>query len=208
MSLFAWRSEYTLHHPQIDQQHRTLFHLADELHYAMTRGAGRAMVAGTLAELVRYTAQHFRDEETLMRADQYPDFAAHKAEHDTLTAQVLELNRRVAAEQIAIPLETLQFLRDWLDKHIKVADRKIATYVANAAPGLSLVPGSNRLAPSCLDHDRRCSKTVFFTKPVHQKTFNRKMQILAFVSEHQERGRSDGRLGDIADVEVLIQLQV
>jgi hemerythrin len=59
MSFFQWRGEYSVHHPAIDRQHQQLFRLADDLHGAMTRGAGRQVMGDTLNSLIDYTLTHF-----------------------------------------------------------------------------------------------------------------------------------------------------
>jgi hemerythrin len=137
MSLFAWRDELSVHHPQIDSQHKSLLRLADDLHAAMMRGAGRTVIGETLGKLIDYTASHFRDEEGLMRSTGYPQLPAHKAEHDALTKQVLELKKGYAASQVTITVETMNFLRDWLNHHIMGSDFRLAQHIARSQPALA-----------------------------------------------------------------------
>jgi hemerythrin len=132
MSLFVWRNEYSVHHATIDQQHQQLFRLADELHGAMMRGAGRQVMGETLKRLIDYTVTHFRDEEQMMVRSRYPQYTQHKAEHDRLTQQVSALKQDFDRGQIAVTVETLQFLKGWLEHHIKGSDHRIADFLASA----------------------------------------------------------------------------
>ena len=74
MSIFHWKEEYSVGHPEIDAQHLRLFQLADELHSAMTTGKGNAALNQTLASMIDYTKHHFSCEEQLMKKHFYPDY--------------------------------------------------------------------------------------------------------------------------------------
>jgi hemerythrin len=136
MSLFVWRDAYSIHHSEIDRQHRHLFKLADDLHAAMITGSARAVIAETLDALIQYTRDHFRSEEAIMQAARFPDYSRHKAIHDKFTSQVMELRKSLGNDKLTITLETMHFLRDWLQEHILGLDQQIADHVARSkAPG-------------------------------------------------------------------------
>ncbi len=107
-------------------------------------GAGREVISKTLSQLVEYTCKHFRDEEMVMRVNAYPLYTEHKAEHDKLTAQVLELKRGLESGNITITMDTMHFLREWLEKHIMQLDRQIAAHVAARTGRADLVGAAAR----------------------------------------------------------------
>jgi hemerythrin len=129
MSIFQWKEEYSVDHSEIDTQHKRLFQLAGNLHAAMTEGKGKDALSKTLNDLIEYTKHHFACEERLMQLHHYPDYAAHKAFHDDLTARVLEFQKSFDAGRTAMSVELLQFLKDWLGHHIGETDKKVATYL-------------------------------------------------------------------------------
>lgn len=133
MSLFEWRSEYSLGHSGIDAQHQRLFELASDLHTAMAQGKGKGTLSETLEKLVTYTKTHFANEEDLMLTHRYPDYAAHKAAHDALTTRVLEFQKEFEAGRAGMTIELLQFLKDWLRTHIGETDHKVAMYLKTKA---------------------------------------------------------------------------
>ena len=133
MSMFSWQPEYSVGYPDIDNQHKKLFELADELHRAMTSGKGKDVLGKTLSDLIAYTKGHFATEERLMQAHHYPDYAKHKAEHDALTARVVGFQKEFEANRTALTVGLLQFLKDWLSHHIGETDRKIAAYLKTRA---------------------------------------------------------------------------
>ena len=138
--MFEWSNEYSVQVVSIDAQHRNLFAIGHELYQAMSIGQGKTACVKILDRLVQYTAVHFAFEERLMRSNNYPDFAAHKAEHDALTAQVLKFQSEFRDGKATLTVTLLQFLKDWLAKHIKGSDMRYVPCLAKselqtAAPG-------------------------------------------------------------------------
>ena len=129
MSLFQWKDEYIVGQFEIDSQHKRLFELADQLHAAMTTGKGKEVLNKTLGDLIDYTKRHFAAEEKLMQTFKYPDYLAHKALHDKLTAQVVEFQKEFVSGKAPVTIQLLQFLKDWLKHHIGETDRKIAIFL-------------------------------------------------------------------------------
>ena len=131
--MFEWKNSYSLGIPSIDAQHQTLFGIGAELYAAMTAGQAKTAINRILERLVQYTRSHFAHEERLMRQNNYPQFAAHKAEHDQLTAQVAAFQAELAGGRATISVQLLRFLRDWLEKHIQESDRRYAPYLVGKA---------------------------------------------------------------------------
>jgi hemerythrin len=131
--MFEWNNSYAIGIASIDAQHRTLFDLSAKLHQAMSAGQGKAAVGPILERLLQYTQAHFAHEERLMRIHDYPDFVAHKAQHDALTKQVADFSAKFKSGQGAITVQLLQFLKNWLVNHIKGTDMKYVPHLAAKA---------------------------------------------------------------------------
>ena len=131
--MFEWRNEFSVQIGTVDAQHKMLFALADELYTAMSMGRSKPALGQILNRLVQYTQTHFAHEERLMRMHGYPELAAHKAEHDALTRQVLEFQADFSQGRIAMSVQLLQFLKDWLEHHIKGSDRKYSPFLRSKA---------------------------------------------------------------------------
>jgi len=129
MSLMTWKEEYSVKVAQIDQQHKKLIDLINQLDNAMSQGRGKEVLGKILNELVGYCGNHFKLEEQLMQANGYPDFAEHKDKHDKMTAKVLSLKSEVATGKRLISLDVMKFLEQWLDKHILGTDKKYAPFL-------------------------------------------------------------------------------
>lgn len=127
--MFEWKSEYAVNIGTIDAQHQTLFAMCGELHAAMSAGQGKSVLARLLNRLVHYTETHFAHEERLMQLHGYPGFAQHKSEHEALTRRVLAFETDFNAGRTDMAVEVLQFLSDWLGKHIQGSDLAYAPYL-------------------------------------------------------------------------------
>ena len=128
-SMFEWKNDYSVGIGSVDAQHQNLFAIARELYNAMSAGQGKAALSRILDRLVQYTAVHFAHEERLMRAHDYPNFQEHKAQHDALTRQVLAFQADFAAGRVSMTVQLLQFVKDWLEKHIKGSDTEYVPYL-------------------------------------------------------------------------------
>lgn len=132
MTFVKWDAKYEVGVAVVDNQHRTLFDHVNRLHDAMQAGHGKDEIGKTLAFLAKYTVDHFRTEEDLMKSSSYPGFAAHKAIHDDLTHQVVELQAKLDKGSQMLSLPVMHFLRDWLAHHISEEDKKMAVHLNQA----------------------------------------------------------------------------
>jgi hemerythrin len=133
VALFEWSNTYSVSVATIDQQHQKLFAIMNELHAAMREGKGAQQAPRLLKELVKYTREHCAFEESLMERGGYPDLAAHKALHEKLTAEVVQMAAQIEGGDRSATLRLVQFLSTWLQKHILGNDKKYTPYVT-AAP--------------------------------------------------------------------------
>ena len=107
----------------IDNQHKRLIDLINQLVMCMKDGGDRMVLASVVDELVNYTVTHFRDEEEMMKKYNYPDFAAHKKLHDEFVAKVADFTGKLKAGDRLPPADIYRFLNSWLIGHIEKQDR-------------------------------------------------------------------------------------
>lgn len=124
-ALLVWNDQYSVHIPEIDEQHKKLFALINDLYDNIRQGHGEEAVDDTLKALVDYTHTHFEFEEKMMFDHHYPDFEQHCAEHTEMIRRIAELSNRRGQGPIGDELMT--FLFDWLTHHILEEDMKYAS---------------------------------------------------------------------------------
>jgi hemerythrin len=129
MAELQWRSDYSVGVESVDWEHRQLFDMMNELEGAIESRKGQE-IGYFLTGLLIYTREHFVNEENLMLQINYPDYLAHKAEHEKLTNRAMELIESDSTAESTLTL--LQFLKDWLRLHILGWDMKYKKYMRAA----------------------------------------------------------------------------
>ncbi|MBF0565357.1 MAG: bacteriohemerythrin [Nitrospirae bacterium] len=129
MPLVTWTDNLSVHIKEIDTQHQKLVKLINDLFDAVTAKKGKDVLTKVLNELVDYTRYHFTAEEKLMATHNYPDLAKHKPEHEELTRKVLDFQKQFNEGKAMIDLLLMNFLKDWLVKHILGTDKKYSSYL-------------------------------------------------------------------------------
>lgn len=129
MGVFAWSPKYSVNIKQIDDQHKKLIELINDLDGAMSQGKGKAVLDKILTGLIQYTKTHFATEEGFMKVHGYPAYEEHKAKHEKMTQKVLDIQKQYQEGRITITYEVMKFLQDWLDKHILGTDRMYGSFL-------------------------------------------------------------------------------
>src|SRR3989338_318479 len=129
MAFYEWSDQLSVEVGKMDEQHKVLVSLINELHEAMKAGMGKETTGKTLKRLLEYTKTHFAAEETLMRQHSYPGLDEQKAEHAKLIQKVLDFDRDYNAGKITLTMEVMAFLKQWLNDHIGNTDKKYGPYL-------------------------------------------------------------------------------
>jgi hemerythrin-like metal-binding protein len=131
MRPFKWSRKNEMFVPELDEEHRNLFRLADELHVAITTGVPAERARTTLEALLAEMEEHFQHEERLMRAAAYASYEWHKQQHDTLRKRARQFTARFEAGEDDSAGMLLEFMRMWLNEHTAVADRMLGASLRN-----------------------------------------------------------------------------
>lgn len=126
MPLLLWGPMLEVGVKEIDTQHKKLVELANELSDAVVAGKGKDVLGKTLSALVSYTVTHFGTEERLMDQHKYPAVADHKQQHKDLVKTVTDFKAKFDKGDANLSTEIMNFLRDWLTKHIMNTDKALA----------------------------------------------------------------------------------
>ncbi len=130
MALMTWTEKLSVGVGVLDEDHKRLVSLINELYDAMLAGQGKESLGRILDSLVQYTKFHFDREEKLFAETGYPAAAPHKAEHEALTRQVLDVQSKYAGGVTAtLSFDVLQFLKTWLLRHIQGTDQKYRAHL-------------------------------------------------------------------------------
>ncbi len=125
MDSSLWNKGLETGHPEIDQQHRTLFDTLFRLKTALEGGNGDRELVRTFDFLKAYSAIHFRTEEEWMARHAYPQAEAHREWHRNFTVQVKALAEAPAGDPELKGAEVVRFLENWFVGHIQQEDLRM-----------------------------------------------------------------------------------
>ncbi len=129
MALFEWNDLYGVNVSRLDQQHRKLVEMVNDLDDSIRTGNDNMVLKETLKKLLDYTAYHFVYEEKLLKQYDYSDLSRHMEEHNTLLYRVLDLRGRYEAGEGVQASEVLDFLTGWLKNHILNSDKQYGAFL-------------------------------------------------------------------------------
>ena len=128
MSLFKWTDDLSVNIKEIDRQHKMLVDNINELWRAMKDGEAREVIGGILKGLVDYTKVHFTYEEDLMEKHGYPGLAHQKKTHQIFVQKVSDFEEKNKQGKFMLSIEVMNYLKEWLQKHILVTDKKYTAF--------------------------------------------------------------------------------
>ena len=127
--MITWSEKFEIADTLVDNQHKRLIEIYNELHQSMEKGKSQAQLITIIGKLIDYTQYHFETEEDIMDEASYPYLLAHQKIHDSFIADVKKFQQRVVKEKELITLEILDFLKNWIENHILSEDMKFKPYL-------------------------------------------------------------------------------
>ncbi|HHY05065.1 MAG TPA: hemerythrin family protein [Thermoanaerobacterales bacterium] len=127
--MINWKEEYRIGIKLIDEQHKKLFELANKAFdllkddFYIDKYDDIIMI---LKELKNYAIYHFKSEEDYMESIKYRKILSHKVEHDDFIQKIEEVDiDKIDENQDKYILDLLEFIVNWIDKHILGTDKLI-----------------------------------------------------------------------------------
>ncbi len=127
--LITWGPKLMTGIDEIDTQHKELVRMVNELHRAMKMRLGIQKSGAILNSLAEYTVFHFEYEEKLFKEHKYPEYKAHKKNHEDLVKTVLKFQKDFLSGEAALTVDLMKFLTDWLKNHIMKTDMKYVPFL-------------------------------------------------------------------------------
>lgn len=128
MPMFQWDEKFSVNVSVFDAQHKKLIGYVNDLYEAMKAGRGKDVMAELIERLVGYTETHFSDEEQKMKLYNYPAYENHRLEHESFVRRVQIFKRDYENNKVAVTIEIMHFLKDWVMNHIMKTDKKYTEF--------------------------------------------------------------------------------
>lgn len=127
--MIKWRDEFATGVELIDQQHKRLVEIANSAYEILKDELcvdKYDKIVKIIKELEDYAVFHFGDEEAYMKQVGYRKLLSHKVEHHDFIEKVKSFDlREIDAEQEKSLMKILDFVVEWLVKHIVEKDKQI-----------------------------------------------------------------------------------
>lgn len=138
--VFPWNKNFEIGIEVIDEQHKVLFSLLNELASTLTRG-NQIEINHVFSELAKYAEYHFETEEAIW-ADHFGDdswLSSHQLSHSSFLPKVIELKEQEINKPQAEIIECIiLFLIRWLAFHIMDNDKRMGLCIQNIHNGMPL----------------------------------------------------------------------
>jgi hemerythrin-like metal-binding protein len=129
MAYFEWAEDMVIDEGAIDNDHKKLVDLVNELHDATSVGKGHEVIEKIMTELIAYTKEHLHREEQIMEAIHFPNLERHRIGHKQFAEKLNNLQRQFEAGSIIVASQLSTVLRDWLSLHIRRSDKEIKVFL-------------------------------------------------------------------------------
>jgi len=126
----TWDDSYSVGLEHIDNQHKELVKMVNDLYGACKVGALKEDIVymRTVSKALEYARVHFADEEKYMDKVFYPELDEHKKQHEEFVVEIKKSIKLFEYGETA-PIELVNFLKNWLLNHIAISDKKYAPYL-------------------------------------------------------------------------------
>ena len=125
----VWEDAYASGNPLIDAQHQKLIQCSNALLSAVVAGQPPSEVNLRLETLLAHTAQHFRDEEQLLRKAGFPELDAHLATHNRLLERARELQSEARGGVMNLGRLVSFLAAELVNGHLLTGDRQYFDHV-------------------------------------------------------------------------------
>jgi len=130
MPLVVWTDGMSVGVKAMDDDHRKLLDLVNELSDGMVSGNDRAALGEVLERLIQHTKEHLAREERLFAQVDYPQSKSHYVGHDLMIAKALGAQAAFRCGSTSVPSEEIMaFLQEWLAHHTEGLDKDYGPYL-------------------------------------------------------------------------------
>jgi hemerythrin-like metal-binding protein len=132
--LVEWTEDLAVSNEEIDSQHQELFRRINAFMEACRRGEREKAIDETMSFLSEYVDFHFGTEERYMQGYSFKGYEKHKEQHDYFKGNVAKLMEDIKEKGVGpdTVIAANSIVVDWLIKHIKTFDPKLASFLKDA----------------------------------------------------------------------------
>ena len=133
--LVSWSSTFTVGVKLIDDQHKELLNLVNDMfnHVTGNEEEEREYFSRVIQQAVQYVKVHFSTEEKIMIHTKFPGYLEHKKAHDSFILTVVENIKKFETGKRLILSDFTKFLKEWVLTHIAIMDKQYFSHFKSIA---------------------------------------------------------------------------
>jgi hemerythrin-like metal-binding protein len=131
MPFFDWKDDYSVGISTIDEQHKKMINLINEVLESIRDGLEKQIIREILNDLEQYAIYHFAQEEILFQEYGYNKAKEHGQSHEHYIKKIESLKILASLNEEKLSILTFAFLRTWLDNHILKDDIEYGRFIRN-----------------------------------------------------------------------------
>ena len=128
MEKMNWTNELSIGNINIDNDHKKLIEVYNDLFDLIELNKNREEFAKILSKMTDYVLKHFKKEEFYMEEFKYPKLTEHKNYHYDYSYKVAMYNVYLLSTNSPEPKEIMEFLKKWWTNHILNIDMEYENY--------------------------------------------------------------------------------
>lgn len=121
-------SKHSIDLPLIDDQHKELFIITNQLHELLDLEQYQDKAVELIRRLYNYSSYHFISEEGLFKEYRYPKARSHKKSHDDFRRYIKDSLSEMRSRPNFSLAELLDYLVKWIIEHVQGEDREYSEY--------------------------------------------------------------------------------
>jgi len=142
INMLTWSDCFCTHIEIVDEQHKKLFELLEELSESFQQGGpNQALIEQALKELLDYANKHFVEEELLMLHSKLDarHVNLHRMEHKSFIYDITSMSEHLFTEEDLVETSErlVRFITSWLTFHILGIDQIMASQIFAIQRGAS-----------------------------------------------------------------------
>lgn len=129
MSKLEWQESYSVNIQVIDDQHKQLIALINQLHSALETNQENEVISEIIDGVIDYTHKHFDFEEEFLEKHGYPHLEEHKKLHADYRTQMAEMKEQFDNSRMFFKPKLVRVLLTWFKSHILTVDMEYSRFL-------------------------------------------------------------------------------
>lgn len=125
MSLLEWKPEYSVGIASMDDEHREMIDLINDVYQRLGSSSDPEDIEDCLDNIFNTISLHFALEERIMREHAYAEYTEHKEDHEDLLDEIRDLMDQFIGDTDSGARLLEKRLSDWFARHFATFDARL-----------------------------------------------------------------------------------